>query len=152
MKFYAFFFAVFVLLITGCSGNLVTIDREESDIVNEEPPHLVEAYNALWMEISYEQSRGIIDTSKVFQANRIAIELSKYDGPMSESFETFEFIINAHAAGKSIGKIKDELKEFTAKNYQLDRPISKTSAVSCDECWDNYWADLDWIQDQASYC
>lgn len=46
-----------------------------------------------------EQSRGILDTYKVLKANHMAIELSKYDGPIAEEFELLE----AQVAGKSIG-------------------------------------------------
>lgn len=53
-------------------------------------------------------SRGILDTNKVLKANHMAIELTKYDGPIAEEFELLE----TQVAGKSI----EDLEEISAEN------------------------------------
>lgn len=137
MKFYTIL-AASVLLIAGCSDSSVTeLDQnnneDRSKIINEEPPELVAAYNDLWMEISYEHSQGILDTTKVLKANRIAVELSKYDGPMQQAFEIIEIVHDGHEAGKSMKQIKQEVRELTVINSRLIGSHCYTEA-ECEKC------------------
>ncbi len=72
------------------------------------------------MEISYEHSQGILDTTKVLQANRIAVELSKYDGPMQQAFEIIELVRDGHEAGKSMEQIKQEDQRVNRNEFPFD--------------------------------
>lgn len=137
MRFYIPLFLFAALIISGCSDNQITEitygDRVgQTEIINEEPPELVQAYNDLWMEISHEQSRGIFDSTKVLKANRMAIELSEYDGPMAEVFKTLEVILDAHVAGKSIEEIKEQLGAMREEKSPLI--VAKTFGPNLKEC------------------
>lgn len=138
MRFHTLFFAAFVLLIAGCSDTSVTeIHRTNEDqpkIVNEEPPELVQTLDDLMQEISYEQSWGILDTNKVSEANRVAIELSKYDGPMAEVFELLE----AQIQGKSI----KDLEEIGAENCRLVSSVMRKAAPCKKRCSEDYQTEL----------
>ena len=139
MKFYTFFFAASVLLISGCSDTSVTevhlTNEDQPKIINEEPPELVQVLDDLVMEISYGQSRGIpVDTNKVWEASRIAIELSKYDGPMSEAFELLE----AQMRGESI----KDLEEISTENCRLTSSFVGKMAPCKKNCSADYQTEL----------
>ncbi len=134
---YLTLFAVLILLIAGCSDTSVTEvdqiydDRESQDQIvplnNPEPPELVQAWDDLWMRISYKQSRGIVDTTKVLEAKRIALPLNftKYDGPTRQAFEILEVVLDGHNAGKSIEEIKQEVRKFVQENSHLRKVNSE---------------------------
>ena len=141
MKFYTLLLAVLVLLIAGCSDNQITEidhpeDEETPEIVrSEEPPELVAAWNKLWMQIEQEKLDGEVDTTKVLQANRIAVELSKYDGPVQRAFKIIAFIHDARAAGKSEQEIKKEGKQFVQEIFDAHVPKSHCETEQeCEEC------------------
>lgn len=157
MRFYTILVAFIWLVAAGCSDTSVTeVDQNNKGetpnnedppkIITEEPPELVQVYNDLWMEISHEQSRGIVDTGKVLEANRMAVELSKYDGQMAQTFEFFEFIGEALLAGKSAEEIKQDVKEFRWENFPL---MGKIDNVCTEDCNIDYWEQIDFIHDQG---
>ena len=139
----------FGLLLASCNDSAVSEielpvpDEEQIELIppsaNPEPPELVAAYEDLWMEISYEQERGILNSTKVMEANRLAIELSKYDGPMGRVFETLEIILDANAAGKS----EEEIKEIVAKNSPLLNSVIGKVSTCENDCWQDFHTDMD---------
>ena len=116
------FFLAFglLVLVTGCNDSAIpqveleVPDEEQLELIppslNPEPPELVAEYYDLWDEIEREKLDGKLDSTKVLKAHRLAVELSKYDGPMAKVFEIFQ----AHAEGKST----QELKEIAAINHR----------------------------------
>lgn len=134
------------MLVSGCSDNQITeIDHLEDEeppevVINEEPPELVQAYQDLWMEIRYEQERGIIDSTKVRKANLLAVELSKYDGTMAQVFRIMEDLSN----GKSLAEISE--------GFHFPNGIGKTSSPPCERgCLDSYKTAAVWsVQDATN--
>ena len=129
----------FALLIVGCSDSAITdiavSDKERIDpsgitnevlpgIINEEPPELVAAYDDLSMDIIERKERtGEVDSSKVLEANRLAVELAKYDGPMAFTLKMIQ--------AKSEGKSDEELREIVEQRYGLANIMGKTNNNPC---------------------
>lgn len=117
--FLTLFFAIFAVLVSGCSETSITeVDHPEDEdtpevVLNEEPPELVAAYESLVDEIVRDQLDGVVDSTKVLQANRMAVQLSKYHGPMRLTFQLIQ--------AKALGKSREELKEIAYKHYGLNR-------------------------------
>ncbi|MXW32906.1 MAG: hypothetical protein F4100_06295 [Rhodothermaceae bacterium] len=113
-----------MVFVIGCNDSAVTEievqDEEQVELIlpsdDPEPPELVAEYYALWDEIEREKLDGKLDSTKVLKAHRLAVELSKYDGPMAKVFEIFQ----GHAEGKST----QELKEIAVKNCRLAHAAS----------------------------
>ena len=110
-------------MIAGCSDSAIpevefeVPDEERIERIptnpNPEPPELVAEYHALWDEIQREQLDGEVDSTKVLEAYRLAVELAKYDGPMA-----FIFKINE---AKAQGRSKEELQVIIEEYYGLTR-------------------------------
>ena len=112
---------------------------------NPEPPELIAAYNDLWMEIEAEQREtGKLDSAKVLEANLLAIERAKYDGTMAETFATLEIILDAHAEGKTVGEIQEELSRMRAKN-----PLSTAGGVGpCRQCYEDHHEETEYADNE----
>lgn len=68
----------------------------------------------------------------------MAVELSKYDGPVRRAFEILDFVRDAHAAGKSIEQIKREGKQFVQKFSDVHFPRGHCETESeCEQCRNN---------------
>lgn len=86
------------------------------------------------MQIRYKQERtGILDTLKVLEANRIANELEKYDGPTKRAAEIVQFVYKARSEGKSTYQIKTEGYDFVLNHSFLALDDCRTPA-QCLKC------------------
>lgn len=111
----------FGLLIASCNDSAIpevefpVPDEEQTTLIrpsdNPEPPELIDQYYALWAEIEQEKLDGQLDSTKVLEANKLAIELAKYDGMMAETFATLEIIIDGYSEGKSTEEVQKDLRE-----------------------------------------
>lgn len=134
MKIYTLFFAVFVLLISGCSDSAIPEvelfpDDEQLELIrpndNPEPSELVAAYHNLADEILRDQLDGVTDSVKVLKLYRAIVDLSKYDGAMALVFKIRE--------AEAKGKPKKEINEIAYKHYGLNR-LQKTNNPCIQGC------------------
>lgn len=87
--------AVILMFITGCENSTVTgsietdvfeLDELKKPIItNNEPPHLAREFDELVKDL---MSMDVPDSAKFAKAWTLAFELSKYDGPMAQVFES----------------------------------------------------------------
>ncbi|MCY3999752.1 MAG: hypothetical protein OXF06_04680 [Bacteroidetes bacterium] len=127
-------------LIAGCNdSSILDVELQIPDKdqqleltppnANPEPPELVERYRELWMEIVSKYGKSLeIDSVADVEANRLAIELAQYDGPMAQVFEFIKagLEIAADSEGQSIEEIKEELSQRVGN--------SSFSGANCPDC------------------
>ena len=137
--------------MSSCSDNQITeIDHPEDEetpevVLNEEPPELVQDYYDLVGEIEKDYLDGVEDSTKILQANRLAIELAKYDGPMAFIFKLEE--------AESKGKSEEELQEIVAERYGLTT-LTQASHPCMDDCHEDLATEVgdayeDWQSDRT---
>ena len=122
---------VLVLVVSGCNDSSITEIADNSNdqidqiAINQEPPELAAAFDNLLNEILKDEFDGVVDSAKVFEANRLAIELSSYHGPTKLIFE----LEKARAQGAST----QGLKEIAFEHYGLNR-LSQINNPCTERC------------------
>ena len=86
-----------ITLLTGCSGDSTLVNEEQPDnlilpkvpvMINNEPEIMVHQFRHLVNELRNTSENP--DTTKIKEAWRLAVELSEYQGPMSDVFASME--------------------------------------------------------------
>ncbi len=115
-------------MIVSCNDSAITeieVKDVNVQIPGKEPPEIVTKYHTLMEEIRRGILDGTLDNTKVLKANRLAVELGKYDGIMAFIFQLEE--------AESQGKPEEELQEIIEERYGFIT-LAQASHPCSDHC------------------